>query len=285
VDLASHSQFGPQRTVLWFGLVFCAGLVTSPCRAQNLEEIVSRGSSTLKSDWGADESYAYVERDEAQKNGMPGSKTSQVVYIAGSDYYLPLAIDDLPLAPDREKLELQKLKNEIQRRNEETPEARQKRIGNYKKQRTENEALVLDFPNAFDFELLREETMDGHAAWVLSGTPKKKRPGATGLAAKVLSGMQGTVWVDKQGSHAIRVECDVLSPVPVFGILARVLPGTRIEFAMAPVTDSIWLISELSMKLRLSKFFRKSMQDTRSTYSDYRLNSVVVEELLAKANQ
>jgi len=60
------------------------------------------------------------------------------------------------------------------------------------------------------------------------------------------------------------------------------LPGTHIEFGMAPVTNSTSLISELSMELKVSKLFFKSMEATRSMYSDYRLNDLVVTELLSK---
>ena len=263
----------------------CAFLLALPCRAGQLvndplQEIVRRATATLQSDWAADPDYAYVEKDEVQKNGRMTSKTSRVVYIAGSDYYLPIAIDDQPLPPDREKSELERLKNEVQRRNSESPEARRERIGKYKKQRAENDALVLDFPNAFAFELVREETMNGYPAYVLSGTPKKRlRP--LSLAAKVLSGMRGTVWVEKENFHAVRVACDVVTPVPIYGILAKVLPGTHIEFTMTPVTDSTWLLSNLSMDLRVSKLVLfKSTQVTRSTYSDYRLNDLMLADLL-----
>jgi hypothetical protein len=198
---------GRQHIAVCFCLVFgCASFPA--CGAADLEEIVQRGTATLKSDWAADPDYAFVERDEVQKNEKITSKTSQVVYIEGSDYYLPLEIDGQPLAPDREKGELEKLKSESRRRNAETPEARRERIEKYKKQRDENDALVLDFPSAFNFELLREETIDGYPAYVLSGTPKK-RTGNLSLAAKVLSGMRGTVWIDKENFHAVRVECDV----------------------------------------------------------------------------
>ena len=257
-----------------------AALQTPLGRAADLEEIVRRGTSTLKSDWAEDPNYAYVERDETEKNGKVTSKASQVVYIAGSDYALPLEIDGQPLAPDREKAELEKLKDEVRRRDTESPEARRRRIEKYKKQRDEDEALVTDFPNAFTFELVREESMNGYPAYVLSGTPKK-RTGAT-LAAKVLSGMRGTVWIDKENFHAIRVECDVMTPVPIYGALARVLPGTHIEFGMAPVTDSTFLIGGLSMNLTVSKLVFKSREVTRSTFSGYRLNDLVVSELLSK---
>jgi len=247
----------------------------------DLAEIVRRGTATLQSDWAEDPNYAYVEGEEVRKSGKVAGKTSQVVYIAGSDYYLPLEIDSRPLAPEREKAELERLKNEVQRRNAESPAARLQRVEKYKKQRDENEALVLDFPNAFTFEFVREETMNGYPAYVLSGTPRR-RTGAVTLAAKVLSGMRGTVWLDKENFHAIRVECDVMTPVPIYGILAKVLPGTHIEFGMAPVTDSTFLIGGLSMELMVSKLFFKSMEVTRSTFSNYRLNDLVLAELLSK---
>ena len=151
-------------------LVFCC----LPCFGADLDEIVRRGTATLKSDWAADPDYAYMEKDEVLKNGMMTSKTSRVVYIEGSDYYLPIAIDDQPLPPEREKTELEKLKREAARRKNESPEARRQRIQKYQKQCDENEALVLDFPSAFNFELLPEESIDGYQAYVLSGMPKKR---------------------------------------------------------------------------------------------------------------
>lgn len=268
---------GRQLLAAGLAFAFCA----AGCNAADLDEIVSRGSAMLKSDWAADIDYAYVEKDEVLKSGRMTSKTFQVVYMSGSDYYLPLAVDDQPLSEDREKAEREKLKAEAAHRDAETPEARRERIAKFKKQRDENEALVLDFPDSFDFKLVREETMDGHEAYVLSGMPKKKH-GPLTLAQKVLSGMRGTVWVDKETFHAIRVKCDVVSPVPVYGILARVLPGTHIEFAMAPVTESTWLVSEVKMTLSLSKlFFFHSTQVTGSTFTSYRLNKDVLAELLA----
>jgi hypothetical protein len=269
-----------RHTAAWFCLAY-AVIQTPLCRAMDMEEIVRRATATLQSDWAADPNYSYVEKDETRKNDRITSKTSRVIYIDGSDYSLPLAIDDQPLAPDRQKTELEQLKNEVWRRNAESPEARRHRVEKYRKQRDENEALILDFPHAFTFELLREETMNGYPSYVLSGTPKK-RPADASLAAKVLSGMRGTVWIDKENFHAVRAECDVMTPVPIYGILARVLPGTHIEFGMAPVTGSVWLISELSMELRVAKLIFKSTQDTDTTYSDNRLNDLVLTDLLSK---
>jgi len=82
-----------------------------PCRAADLQEIVQRGTAMIQSDWAADPDYAYIEKDETQKGENLTSKTSQVVMMEGSDYYLPIAFNNQPLPADQEKAELEKLRN------------------------------------------------------------------------------------------------------------------------------------------------------------------------------
>lgn len=245
---------------------------------------MERGTAMIQSDWAADPDYAYIERDETVKNGGTTSKTSEIVMIDGSDYSVPVAVNDEPLAPERQKAELQKLRQEVERRRSEDPAARQKRVADYRRREDENGSLLLDFPKAFRFELLREEIMDGFPAYVLSATPRR-RTGPLSRAAKVLSGMKGTVWIDSEKFHAMRADCVVIAPVPIYGILARVLPGTHAEIEMRPVSDTTWLITRFSMKLMVSKFwFLNSMEVTNNTYSDYKPNRTALDELLAKAD-
>lgn len=269
---------------IWSGVVILyAGIQSSSCQAADLQEIVRRATATIQADWAADLNYACVEKDEVQKEQKQTSKTYEVVMLDGSDYDLPRAINDQRLTPDQEKTELEKLKNEAQRRKGESPEARRQRIEKFKKLRDENGELLLDFPSAFTFQLVREESIRGYSAYVLSGTPKK-RSGPLSRAAKVLAGMHGTLWIDKENFHVVRAECNVITPVPIYGMLAKVLPGTHIVLTSAPVANSTWLINEFSMELMVSKLgLFKSAQFTRSTYSEYRLNTPVVEELLSKA--
>ena len=275
-----------RQWIPWLVVLACYfGIEHHPCRASSLSEIVQRATAALNSDWASDPQYACIERDEVQKGDKLTSKTFEVIIIDGSEYHLSLAVDDQPLSPDRQTAELIKLKNEVRRRQNENPSARRARINAWKKKRDENGELLLDFPTALTFQLLGEEAKNGHTAYVLSATPA---PGIvpTTRATKVLAGMQGKAWVEKDTLHPMLVECTVVTPVPVYGPLASVLPGTEIEIKMTPVTDSVWLIDEVSMRLNVSKLHMfKSTTVTRSTYTQYRPNSSVVEELLSKAAQ
>jgi hypothetical protein len=268
-----------RRCLLLFAC--CAGI----SRAADLAEIVKRATTALNSDWAADAKYACIEKDEVQKGEKLTSKTFEIVMLDGSDYRFPLAIDDQPLSPDRQKAELNKLKNEVERRQREMPAVRRRRINEWKNKRDENGELLLDFPTSFTFELLREDSIDGHPAYVLSAKPKEGLVPTT-RAEKVLAGMTGTAWIDRETFHPIHVECAVETPVPVYGFLATVLPGTQIEINMTPVTKSIWLINKVEMKLNVSKLrMFHSSEVTRSIYSEQRPNSQVVDELLVRANQ
>ena len=261
----------------YFGIGFCISY------AADANEILQRATTALKTDWEADTSYACVETDEVQKGDRVTSKTFEVVMIDGSDYHFPLAINGQALSPARRKAEIAKLENEIQRRKNESPSARQSRISAWKKQRDENGELLLDFPTALTFQLLGEEMKNGREAYIFSATPK---PGVTPTtrAAKLLTGIEGMAWVEKQTMHPIRVECSVVRPVPVFGALASVLPGTDIEIGMTNVAESTWLIDSVSMKLNVAKLrLFKSTEVTRYTYTRYSPNAVAIEELLSEA--
>lgn len=265
--------------------LFVFSLAGQPCRAADLNEIVRRAAEALKADWTADPSYACLERDETQKHGKSSSKTFEVIMIDGSEYRLPVANDDRPLPPDRHDAELLKLRQEMERRHNESQSARRSRIEAWKKQRDGNGEILLDFPSALDFQFIGEESKNGYPAYVLSAMPK---PGIVAVtrASKVLTGIKGRAWVEKENFHPIAVECTVMRPVPVYGPLASVLPGTDIQITMDRVADATWLIDLVSMKLNISKLHLvNSSTITRSTYTRYRPNADEIRDLLAEADR
>lgn len=265
----------------------CGLLLVLSCsafgQAVNVAEIVRRATAALQSDWAADPKYACVQKEETRKGGKVTSKTFEAVTIEGSEYHFPLAVDGRDLTPEQHRQELAKLGDEVRRRRSESAAERARRLEKWKKERDENGELLLDFPVAFNFQFMREETKNGHEAWVLAATPKEGFPQDT-RARKVLAGMRGTAWVEKETFHPIYVQCEVVKPVPVFGNLASVLPGTQIDISMTPVTASTWLIDLVSMKLDVAKLHMfKSGETTTSAYTGYRPNGEALEELLAEA--
>jgi len=246
----------------------------------DVQDLIRKAASTMQADWGAAPGFAFVQRDVTTSKGVTTSKTHQVFMIAGSDYYMPVAIDDKPLSADQQKLELEKLRQEVERRKHETPEEAQRRSEQYLKLREQNGVLLNEFTNAFDFTLAGEEIFNGRPAYVLNATPRPSyRP--PNRTAKILTGMRGRLWVDKQSFHWVKAEAEVLKPVSVFGIFAKVLPATRMELEMMPVTDSVWLVSRFAVDMRLSIFWRKSAKATESTFSGYEPAAAALARALA----
>ena len=234
----------------------------------DVQEIVRRASLTMQADWAAAPNYAFTERDVTTSKGVTSSETSRVFMIAGSDYYMPIAIDGKPLSPEQRSQALQKLRKEVERRSEETPEQAKRRSEQYRKLREQNEILLSEFTQALDFTLIGEATINGHAAYVLDAKP---RPGyhPPNRTAKILTGMQGRLWVDKESFHWIKAEAEVIKPVSIFGFFAKVLPGTRMELEMTPVTGSVWLMSRFLVDERISVFWHKSAKTTETDFSHY----------------
>lgn len=264
------------------GFVLAFSIPALLCQSADLTDatdIVRRATVVLQSDWNAIPAYAFIQRDEFLRDGKPASKTHQVVMIAGSDYYIRVAVDDLPLSQAQREAERTKLKEEVRRRQNETSSASEKRVQNYRNQRQQNGRLIAEFPESFNFQLAGEETINGHAAYLLEATPRK-RTGSLSPEAKILSGMRGRLWVEKEGFHLGRAEASLSEPVSIFGIFARALPGTRIEFGTAPADASVWLVDHLFMDLKIAKLWFHSTRTTRSVFSNYRPNDQVIGELI-----
>ncbi len=246
----------------------------------DVQNIVDRATNAMQADWSAAPGFAFVQRDATTSKGITTSRTQQVFTILGSDYYMPIAVDDEPLPADRQKLELQRLKNEVARRRRETPAEAQQRSEKYRKTREQNGMLIREFTKAFDFTVAGEETMNGRVCYVLAAKP---RPGyrPPNRTAKILTGMQGRLWIDKESFHWVKAEAEVLRSVSIFGLFARVSPGTKMELEMIPVTDSVWLVSRFAVELRIAILWWKSTKATETTFSGYRPAAAALAEALA----
>jgi len=228
--------------------------------------IIQRSVEANHLDWEAAPNYDHFERD-LQPDG--GTKTQEVMMILGSDYYRLVAVNDKPLTPEEQAAEQQRLEQVIAQRQSESPAQRAQRTAKYERDLKRNRMLIEQLTVAFDFKLLGERKLGPHDVYELEATP---RPGykPPSIETKVLTGMRGKLWVDKQTYQWVKVEAEVIHPVSIMGFLARVEPGTRFELEEMPVEDGIWLPKHFSMKAHAKVLFffsHKTQED--ETYFDY----------------
>ncbi len=224
-------------------------LAVAPClsgQSPNAQAIVARSVAAENADWRAQPGFNFIQ---TERDNGGAAITYQVTMILGSRYSRRIAVDGRPLSPTEQAAENRKFREEVARRERETPAVRARRIAAYRKNRDQEHVMLQQMAVAFDFRLAGSGTLDGHAVWVLDATPRRGyRP--PNQRAKVLTGMRGRLWVEKGGYHWVKVEAEVATPVTFAGILARVQPGTRFELAKIQVTKGVWEPARFAMRAK-----------------------------------
>lgn len=231
----------------WSACVVIATLFTIPAEefADPLDAntIIQRSVQALRLDWQAESQFNYVETDVEDH----GTRTYQVTMILGSPYQRLIAINHKPLSASDRGKEQQKLDQVIATRRSESKAQTEQRVANYAKERRRDHRLTEELSKAFSFRVLGEKTVGNHLTYVLQATPKPDyRP--IDEETKVLTGMQGKLWIDKATFQWVKVEAEVIHPVSIEGFLARAEPGTRFELDKAPVPGGAWLPTHFSVR-------------------------------------
>jgi len=257
------------KSLLILALTACATAVAA--QAPDANELIRRSVIAIEADWNQAPNYTFVERDvESKKDRPPTVKVYQVLMIEGSPYNRLVAVNDQPLGRTEQAVERQKLDFETARREHESPRERNKRMAKYLKERNQNQAMLKAMVDAFDFQVVGEETVNGHSCWVLDA---KNKPGyqPTNRETKVLAGMKGKLWIDQGQYQWVRVKAEVIRPVSFYGFFAKVGPGTNFVLEQEPVADNIWLPKRFSMRVKasaLGMINENSSED--ETYADYK---------------
>lgn len=221
-------------TVLWSVFTYAQ---------ENVSTIIQRSAEANKRDWEAVPQFDNYERDRTKD----GDKTYSVTMLYGTPYERLVAVNGHPLSAGQQKEEQRKYEAEIEKRQHESPEEKSKRIAKYNAERKRDQTMLDQMTSAFDFHVIGNRTLKGHKVYVLRATPRKGyRP--PNRDSEVLTGMQGTLWIDHDTFQWVKVEAHVTNPVRIEGFLAKVEPGTRFELEKKPVADDIWMAAHFAMK-------------------------------------
>jgi hypothetical protein len=232
-------------------------------------EIVTRSIAAAERSWQARGHYIYVERDEDRRLNSSGQVESQNIDVArmtvvnGARFEQLLEHNgQLPTAKDRRKSEddLEKLKHESSAEQA----ARLSRD-------QENRSFLEEMLQAFDFQLAGEEIADGRPAYLLLATPRAGYR-AKGKYGKMLSKVEGKLWVDKQDFGWIKVDGRVTQSFSIGLFAARVQRGSHILLEQNCIGDAVWVPTRLEIRASAKILFLKNLEmDRILTYSDYHL--------------
>jgi hypothetical protein len=278
---------GSTSTVLGAARQGCCNADLSPA------EIIRRSVAVNEADWRAQPQFEYKEQDVKSKVDSSGQahveqvKAWEVMMIDGSPYSKLIGQNGEPLPAAQEAKENDKMRAEITKRQSESQSSRQSRISKYKNDRAEEHLLMQQMAEAFTFKIVAEETVNGYPCYVLDANPDPNyKPPVQ--KARVLTGMHGRMWIDKEHFHWVKVQAEVTSPVEFGFFIAKVKPGTSFELEQEPV-GNVWLPKKFVEDVNASVLGLYGLHTKEvDQYSEYqpenRTGTQVAADLHAKRN-
>lgn len=229
--------------------------------------------------------YTYVERDEDHKLDGKGqvksteARTYEVMELYGEQVQRLIQKDDKPLSAKEAAKEEEKIQKEIDKRKNESDDARRKREQKEEKEREEGRQFVREIADAYNFRLVGTESLDGRDAWVIDADP---RPGYEPHMkyAKLLPKFRGRVWIDKSETQWAKMDVECIDTVSFGLFLARFHKGSRIIVAQTRINDEVWLPKHITVKvdvrLALLKDFSLEEEVSFRDYKKFRATARIV---------
>jgi hypothetical protein len=248
-------------------------------------EIVSRAMKRDLNNWEMEKNYTFVERVEQRELNSDGSlkseksETEDVVFLYGQPYTRLIRRNDKPLPQDEARKVEKKFNDTMDKRSHESAAERQQRLVDFDKRHQQEHAFLLEVPEAYDFRIVREETLNGRPAFLISGEPRENFRSNLN-AARVLPKLRPELWIDKNSYQCMKMEADVIDTIVWGGFLLRLHPGSHIELEQTLVNDEVWLPLHarinLDARVALFKTIRLDVDVTFSDYKKFRTDSKVI---------
>jgi hypothetical protein len=240
-------------------------------------EIVRRSITSELENSKRAKNYTFLQRTEERELDDRGqvksklSKTFDVTMLEGSSYRRLIERNDYPLLPKEEKKEEDKLRSSLVDRRHETEAQREKRVAEYDNRPGRNRAMLSEIPEAFDFRLVREESLDSRLAYVIEGAPRAGYHPRSADARILLPKLKLTVWIDKADLNWARIDAEVIDTITWGLCLFKLSPGARFELHQVRVNDEVWLprYSRIAGSARVA-FVKKLNMEQVATFKNYR---------------
>jgi hypothetical protein len=212
----------------------------------DIQQIVRASIENYQHDWREAMNWAWTQTDVTASEETASDKTeievSEISPLEGTPYERLIGKNGSPLTPEAQRRENRKYLKTLKERENESPSEHTARIRRYERER----AFIGDIPDAYNFKLLGNETVDGRPAWVVQMT---SRPEFVPSAphASMLEHIEGKLWIDEEDVRWAKAEAHVIDTISIGWILARIGPGTRFGVHQIRVASGLWMPSRLTI--------------------------------------
>ena len=229
--------------------------------------------------------YTYVERQEMHHLNGKGqvksteTETSEVMEIYGEQVQKLVAKNDKPLSAKDAQKQDEKIQKLIDKRRNESESERRKRLEKEEKDREEERQFVREVADAYNFNFIGIETLNGRDNYVIDGDPK---PGYQPVRkeARILPKMRFRVWIDRADSQLAKLDVECIDTISFGLFLARLHKGSRVVLENTRVNDEVWLQRHVGVKadarIALLKDFNVDVDITDRDYKKFRTDTKIV---------
>jgi hypothetical protein len=255
--------------------------------AQDPLEIIRRATELDRRNTEISRSYTFLQRQEQRELDSNGrlkkseTETFDVTLLEGSPYRRLVARDDKPLSPKDQRKEEEKLQKSIADRRKETPEQRERRVADWERKQQRQREPLKELPEAFDFKLTGEESLNGGVAYAIEGTPKpgyRPKSASTAFFPKV----KLHLWIDKKDYQWVKIDLESLDTITFGGFLIRLARGSHVTIETTRINNEVWLpkraVIKGSVRIALVKVMRGEITFTFSDYKKFQTDSRIVSQ-------
>lgn len=207
--------------------------------------------------------YRHLERIVLTKNGQRSDRTVRVYYVHGRAVAPEIALGGKALGPKARAAQ------------EKAAALRAQQLA----QRPPPPPGMLEFQgHNYAFKELAEDfrygpgkvvQWHGRTTWVYPAYPNPNGPHRS-RAEEVLLGSEGTVWIDAQDLHLVRVQMHTFRPVKYFGGLLATVHAARLDLQLERVAPGIWLPRRIAFHVQATILLLKQFQESKvETYWGY----------------
>ena len=224
----------------------------------------------------AKRNYTYIQREEEHKLDGDGrvksteTRTFEIMALYEEPVRKLIAKNDNPLSESDAEKEEEKIQKIIDKRQNESDNDRQKRVGKAEKEREEGRQFVKEIADAYNFRYLGMEMLEGRETYVIDADPRPDYEPRM-KDAKFLPKFRFRAWVDKAERQWVKLDVQCIDTVSVGLFLARFHKGSNIQIEQTRVNDEVWLPKHVALKIDARVLLLKGFNIAEDvTYRDYK---------------
>ena len=218
--------------------------------------------------------YEFLMRDDSREFDSHGTaKTHSVVmrrgYLEGFPVNHILSRNGNPLTEAEYQQHEEDLKKSVAARKGESPEQRAKATAERRKRNAEQESWFKEAPEALDYRLESQQTVEGRSILVVAFSP---HPGyhAHNLWARVLEKMSGKIWLDAEEAEILRADAALSGDVTIgWGLVGRINQGTRFELERTRAAPRVWLTQKQVSSYSARILFKTIRGESTLAFSEF----------------